>query len=158
MDADGRRERVAWTPFLEPAAFLVRDVNGNGRIDDGSELFGNHTLLPFGGIALNGFDALAYFDRPEAGGNGDGEITAVDTIWIELHLWVDWNHNGLSEPLEMYTLDQFQVTAISVKPRVINRTDAYGNVFRLQAPCQVGGNTRMGYDVYFSARPPRRPD
>jgi len=158
MDADGRPDRVAWTTFGDPTAFLVRDVNGNGRIDNGAELFGNHTVLPGRGIALNGFDALAYYERVEAGGNADGVIDSSDGIWSDLRLWVDSNHNGISEAEELYDLGEFQLTAISVVPRVINRADAYGNVLRLQASCQVRGTIRFGYDVYFSARPPRRPD
>lgn len=157
LDADGRVERTAWTVSDQATAFLVRDVNGNGQIDNGAELFGNHTWRPSGEIALNGFDALAYHDRPEYGGNGDGLIDANDAIWAELGLWVDWNHNGLSEPAELYKPSDLQLTAISVVPTVTNRADAYGNVLRLKAPCQVGGKNRFGYDVYFSARPPRRP-
>jgi hypothetical protein len=115
-------------------------------------------MLPTGGIALNGFDALASFDRPVAGGNGDGLINSNDSLWADLRFWVDFNHNGLSEPEELYSLDDFELTAISVEARVINRADAHGNVLRLQAPCQVRGTTRFGYDVYFSARSPRRPN
>ncbi len=158
LDGDGKIDRVAWTRLGDTIAFLVRDVNGNGRIDDGTELFGNHTVLRSGQLAANGFDALADQDRPENGGNADGLIDSRDAIWPELRLWVDWNHNGVSEPIELYRLDEFQVTGISAVPRTTNRADAYGNVLRLQAPCQVGGKLRFGYDVYFSARPQRRPD
>ncbi len=156
MDADGNSERTAWTQAGEPLAFLVRDVNGNGQIDNGAELFGNHTWRPSGEIALNGFDALAYHDRPQYGGNDDGQIDATDAIWAELKLWVDWNHNGVSEAVELYEPGDLLLTAITVVPKVTNRSDAYGNVLRLKAPCQVGGKNRFGYDVYFTARPKKK--
>jgi hypothetical protein len=55
LDADGIPERVAWTDPQAAVAFLAIDRNRNGRIDDGSEFFGDHTLP---GIS-NGFAALA---------------------------------------------------------------------------------------------------
>jgi len=53
---------------------LPIDLNGNGRIDSGAELFGNHT----GGKSFaNGFDALAQYDD-----NRDGKIDAADAVFI----------------------------------------------------------------------------
>jgi hypothetical protein len=157
LSGDGIPQRIAWTHAGDPVAFLVLDRNGNGTIDDGTELFGNHTILTSGQKATNGFEALAYYDRPGYGGNGDGVIDSRDAVWTQLQLWIDWNHNGVSESNELYDLEDFDVWRIWLEYREINRSDAYGNVFRLQAPCQVGPAIRMGYDVYFSARPQRRP-
>lgn len=157
LEAKGTREWVAWTQKDEPVAFLVRDVNHNGRIDDGSELFGNHTLLPSGAVAPNGFYALAAYDLPENGGNGDGVIDAQDAIWSELKLWIDWNHNGVSEPNELYSFEDLGLTQISLDYKSTNRSDEFGNVFRFKAACQLAGKVRFGYDVYFTARPPKKP-
>jgi hypothetical protein len=41
---------------------LVFDKNNNGKIDDGSELFGNNTILSNGNKAANGFEALKDLD------------------------------------------------------------------------------------------------
>ena len=84
-------------------------------------------------------------------------IDSQDAIWANLHLWIDWNHNGFSEPSEIYRLEDFGITQISLQYKVTNRTDQFGNVFRLKAPCELEGKVRFGYDVYFSARPPRKP-
>jgi hypothetical protein len=157
LDANGTVERVAWTKAWDTVAFLVRDRNGNGTIDDGTELFGNYSVLPSGQRAVNGFEALAYYDGPEYGGNNDGAIDARDPVWAELQLWIDWNHNGFSESGELYRPGDFGLTTISIDYRETNRTDAFGNMFRLMAPCQLGNKVRFGYDVYFSAKPQRRP-
>lgn len=151
LDADGIKERLAWTHAGDPVAFLVRDRNGNGSIDDGSELFGNHSILPTGERVTNGFEALAFYDVPANGGNGDSTIDRRDQVWPELKLWIDWNHNGLSEASELYPPAEFGLTAIALDYLVVRRQDGYGNIFRLKAKFHFGDTVRFGYDVYFSA-------
>jgi len=72
----------------------VLDRNGNGTIDNGRELFGNLTPQPIppDGVKLNGFAALAEYDKPARGGNGDGVIDNGDAIFSSLWLWQDTNH------------------------------------------------------------------
>jgi hypothetical protein len=156
MNADGIAEPMAWTRAGDPVAFLVLDQNGNGKIDNGAELFGNHSVLPSGQPVTNGFEALAYYDQHW--GNGDGTINSRDAIWTALRLWIDWNHDGRSQGGELYRLEDWQLSSISVQFRTVYRQDGYGNVYRLMAPCQLGPHTRFGYDVYFSMRPQKRPN
>jgi hypothetical protein len=156
LNADGIKERMAWTQADDPVAFLVLDRNGNGSIDDGTELFGNHSVVPSGQPVTNGFEALAWYDQNM--GNGDGKIDSQDAIWSSLRLWIDWNHDGSSQSGELYPLDQWQLSSISLQFQTIGRQDGYGNMFRLKAPCQLGNKTRFGYDVYFSMKPQKRPD
>jgi hypothetical protein len=155
LDGDGVLERIPWTLPNDPVAFLVLDLNGNGVIDNGNELFGNYSALPGGGAVGNGFEALAWYDRNR--GNGDGLVDSNDSIWPSLRLWIDWNHDGISQPGELYPLGHWQLSSISLDFRTIDRQDAYGNVYRLQAACRLGNQTRFGYDVYFTAKPQRRP-
>lgn len=57
FDANGFAESAGW---VAPAdGLVVRDLNGNGTIDSGRELFGDQTQLPNGSFAANGFQAMA---------------------------------------------------------------------------------------------------
>ena len=67
LDADGALDFVAWTHPSSEDAFLALDRNGNGRIDNGAELFGNHTpayATRSSITASNGFEALKFLESP----------------------------------------------------------------------------------------------
>jgi hypothetical protein len=89
----GRPQEFCRRSWDSDVAFLTLDRNGNGVIDNGSELFGNHTLPG----SRNGFAALLSM----AGQNGDGKVSQKDALFVKLLLWHDRNHNGISEALEL---------------------------------------------------------
>lgn len=151
----GHLIQIAWTAKDSANALLCLDRNGNGVIDSGKELFGNVTdQAP--SPQPNGFLALAEFDKPENGGNGDGVIDQHDRIFTSLRLWIDVNHDGISQPEELFSLSQKGITSISLRYRESRRMDEFGNQFRFRSAIgssgQVSGGSsvgRMAYDVFL---------
>lgn len=142
--------QTSWTDPLSDDAWLVLDRNQNGTIDDGRELFGNFTLQP-DSPDRNGFLALAEFDKPANGGNGDGVITSQDSVFADLRLWRDANQNGISEPTELLTLASAGINELGLAYIETLRTDRYGNLFRYRA--KVNGAHSM-WDVFLINRRP----
>lgn len=158
IDGNGLAERITWTAPGSNVVFLALDRNTNGKIDSGRELFGDSTLLTTGGTAKNGYIALAEFDRPDLGGNGDGAIGPEDAIWPRLRLWNDVNHNGKTERNELTTLEDARIVRIGFDYETIRKRDRYGNLFRFRG--KAWRQNRAGrpkeiasYDVFFVRLP-----
>jgi hypothetical protein len=155
LDADGTKEQVGWIAS-NSSALLTVDLNNNGRVDDGRELFGDATLLSSTEKASNGFEALAHYDA-----NSDGRIDSRDPVFQKLKLWFDRNGNGRSEANELVTLNSKKVKWISVTGQAIPRSEALQHVDAL-----VPNDVRLGatfaadgcpkgicklYDIFFGA-------
>lgn len=144
IDADGERESVGWTVRGSGQGFLAVDRNHNGAIDDGSELFGNHTRLPDGRTAANGFDALAPLDS-----DGNGIVDPRDDSWEHLLVWVDADHDGVSNASELSRLDAHAIGWLSYDYHSTKRRDAAGNLFRYQSEFGLDGTPHPYYDIYL---------
>ncbi|HJT65897.1 MAG TPA: hypothetical protein VJ749_05560 [Pyrinomonadaceae bacterium] len=150
---DGVPLQISWTANRSGNAFLVLDRNGNGVIDNGSELFGDLTPQP-ATAKPNGFLALAEYDKPVNGGNGDGRIDRRDTIFAALKLWPDSNHNGVCEPNELRPLSEF-LSAIDLAYKESRRVDQFGNEFRYRSRVfDVNGvqGGRWAWDVFLKVQ------
>lgn len=104
INHDGAKDQVAWTNGHD--GLLAVDVNGNGKIDDGSELF---TPGFAGGHFADGLAALASLDS-----NHDGIIDAADHDFARLLVWQDVNHNGVSDAGELKGLADLGILSIDL--------------------------------------------
>jgi hypothetical protein len=149
--------QVSWTDNAINNAFLALDRNENGMIDNGAELFGNYTPQPAPpqGQHRNGYAALAVFDDPTNGGNGNGKIDPGDAVYSSLRLLVDRNHNGIGEPDELIPLAAAGVFAIDLNYIELLCFDKFGNIFHYRANVEdtAGHSDPLCYDVYLQLKP-----
>jgi hypothetical protein len=157
----GQLWQMGWTAQGAENAFLALP-GPDGLVHNGKELFGNYSPQPPCPAAdttcsPNGFRALAVYDDPKNGGNGDGIIDARDAIFSSLRLWIDANHDGISQPEELHTLPSLGINSISLNYQASEKTDQYGNVFGYRARLNPDKPTDAGktaYDVFFVILPP----
>jgi hypothetical protein len=120
IDTLGRCDAYDWPMANTP--WLALDRDGNGAIEDGSELFGSGTRLESGRRATNGFEALRELDS-----NGDGFISPQDGRWTELATWADADGDRVGSGLELAPLEQAGLVRIELDYRVDKLCDARGN-------------------------------
>ena len=78
LDSDGKEEKISFAG--KGSGFLALDMNGDGKINDGSELFGTKSG--------DGFKDLAAYDE-----DGNGWIDENDSIFSRLKVWTK-DENG----------------------------------------------------------------
>lgn len=103
---DGFAEKTGWVSPDD--GLLAIDLNNDGKIDNGTELFGNNTRLSNGETAANGFEALKEYDS-----NSDGVIDEFDRDFQALKVWQDLNLDGKTQDLELKTLEELGITSIN---------------------------------------------
>jgi hypothetical protein len=108
LDSDGDQEATGW--IGSGSGLLTLDINQNGLIDDGSELFGTSTKMNDGAKASNGFEALAQYDL-----NLDHVIDVNDEIFSKLQIWLDSNANGMTDDGELRSLEQMGIKSINLQ-------------------------------------------
>ena len=164
FDADGTGKPVV-TGWVKGAdGLLTLDVNGNGKIDSGRELFGEfshpaHDQQRNGWFRkfVNGFEALGQYDS-----NSDQRIDASDPVFTKLRVWVDANTNGQSESNELKSLAELQIASIALKyRRLADKGKPFpvqsGNELRFEGTAiTLDGERRRIIDVWFQYKPQRQ--
>ena len=143
-DQSGFAEQTGWVDKND--GILALDLNGNGKIDDGREIFGNNTLLPDGTLAPHGYAALSQYDS-----NHDGKIDGHDEIWEKLRVWRDKNEDAKTGKNELHTLDELGIAAINLNAEEVSETDEAGNrVTHRATVTKTDGTTMASADVWFN--------
>ena len=110
---DGFKEVTGWVAPED--GLLVYDVNGNGLIENVSEMFGSNYPLNYAidehlvFSKENGFAKLAALDS-----NQDGLIDAHDVLFSHLQVWQDLDQDGVSQANELFTLFDLGIESIDV--------------------------------------------
>lgn len=118
---------------------LAIDSNGNGKIDNISELFG-------GSEKGTGFAKLSSYDS-----NGDGVVDLHDDKFAELRIWRDANSNGVTDDGELMSLHDAGVTSLTVSYTELPFLDANDNLHLERSSATLAdGKTVDMTDVYFN--------
>ena len=144
-DGDGVKEKTAWTESGD--ALLAMDLNGDGKINNGSELFGNFTKLSNGSTAPDGYAALAQYDT-----NGDNIIDSKDSAFSSLKLWKDVNSDGITQSGELTSLQLSSITAIYLYREdgsSFKQITEAGNIITNQTNFTSKDGTGIVRDVWF---------
>ena len=117
--------------------FLTLHKNGNGLVDDATEIFGSTNV--------DGFNVLERLDS-----NADGKIDANDEKFAELKVWQDTNGNGVVDAGEMKTLTELGITSIDLN-RVKSGVSVNGNTIGYTSTVSFAdGSTSTAGTAYFA--------
>ena len=139
LDNNGFASHTAW--LGGGSGFLALDLNGNGRIDDQSELFG---AVSFDGPDDHGFAKLALYDE-----NGDGVIDAQDSVFADLLIWRDFNGDGLTDEGELFTLDELGIVSISLDAQFVDTWEGANWISHTATFTMADGTVREIHDIWF---------
>ena len=144
-ERNGIRTATGWVHSND--GILVYDRNGDGKINNGGELFGDNTLLKDGSTAAHGFAALAELDE-----NSDGKVDAADSAFKKLGVWRDLNHNGISEEGEISSLEDVRVQSLNLAYKNADQNLGNGNTLaEVGSYTDADGNEHIMGDLQLSA-------
>lgn len=124
MNNDGEKVQTGWSSTEE--GIVVVDLDGDGKIDDVSELMSEYFGAEQGSRDSpsektfdNAFDALRSLDS-----NKDLKFDNQDHRWSDVKIWIDADHDGQSwvdgpqpseSASELHTLDELGISHIDLK-------------------------------------------
>jgi len=137
-------KRTAW--IMNPNYMFI-SLPKSGVVGGIDDLFGNNSVGPDGLVASDGFAALAKFDL-----NHDGVIDARDPVFSHLRLWSDRNIDGVSQPAELFTLQEMGIVRLDLSfDPSYSETDMYGNTAKLKSFGHGSqGKSYMLFDLWLT--------
>ena len=162
LDGNGDPEQLSWTEGGAQVAFLAIDHDGDGRIANGRELIGSRAV-PGAGTAP---DALIAWAKKGSAGHPGARLDSDNSRFLELLLWTDTNHNGVSEASELRSA-RHVLSDIGLGFERHHRQDRHGNesryrgfvhvrtasgVNRVSTPADDVARMRLMFDACLRAR------
>ena len=172
-NGDGIKSSTGWVKSDD--GLLVWDRNGDGKINNGSEIFGedmfpqkiNHNIsntssgsnstsgggmsfsdAPFNAIPIienDGFYALSQLDS-----NHDGIIDANDANFNQIKVWRDLNQDGISQDGELFGLDELGIQAINLNTGNTKNNTAGNSIGKSSTYIKEDGSNGKIADVNFT--------
>jgi hypothetical protein len=142
INATGTKINTGWVGGGD--GLLALDRNGDGVINDASELFGSATTLASGQKAKTGYEAMKELDT-----NGDGSVDAKDSAFASLRVWVDGNADGVSQADELKSLTDLGITKLNLDAKQ-NVSFNNGNIVGITSTYETAdGSSHAAADVWF---------
>jgi len=135
LHATGYAVHTGWIGAND--AFLVIDRNGDGKVNDITELFGDGDT--------DGFTSLARIDS-----NHDGFIDARDTAFASLRLWVDADSDGVTDTGELKTLSGYGIKAIDLSATGAGGGTGGDTIGAVGTYVRTNGTTGQVAEAYFA--------
>lgn len=142
-------ERTGW--ISPDDGMLARDIDGDGKITDGRELFGGREagFTVLGRLDGNGDGLVSAADDGLADFNGDGVVDARD-VYASLKIWRDLDRDGTTDPGELTGILDAGIVSIGVTGTTSNAR-VEGNTIRSTGSfTRADGSTGTVGDVVFS--------
>jgi len=138
MNVNGFLVHTGWVS--EGDGILVYDKNGNGAVDNATEIFG--------GPDANGYASLGQYDL-----NNDGVIDSNDAIFSQLQVWRDRNGNAVVDAGELESLADAGIASISLQSQKSTDTSAGNSILSTGTFTRTDGTTGSMADVSFNTDP-----
>ena len=137
LSATGFEAKSSW--IGKGTGLLVLDRNNDGKINDGTELFGT------AGGSADGFAALRLLDT-----NGDGLISAADAQFNDLRVWVNPEGDGIAYPGELLSLTSLGIVSINLAATASTQVIAGDAIKLVSTYTLANGTTRTIADAWLT--------
>lgn len=149
LDANYYAGPTAWV--LPDDGFLVRDINGDGRINDGTEMF-SPSGSGFQGLGLldgNADGVVNAADNGLADFNGDSVIDSSDVL-SDLKVWVDYNQDAVTQTSELHSLSEYGIVGLNLTTTPVGSKVSGNTVVETASFVRADGTTGMYGEVLLN--------